>query len=302
MRTQHFLCCFCTLSLLIGGCASSHLLTVEDMLCRPGQKARLVGKLELRGVAVFNKGLDDRKLQFYVKDQFVGADGTNDEGYASVRYRSPDVGIDPLKVSYRGRDGVRLDTTASVFTWRKEDSILIVDIDDTICRTYKWSLLSSGEDPSPPMAGAVEVLRELSKEFRIVYLTARPREIVPKTRRWLERNGFPTGPVLTWDVDKYPWSQGDYKKERIDQIQDDFDNVRIGIGNTDKDHQAYRKRKMFTILLDPGQRARYIKRGVKVPDWQAVKELFRRNPQLHDQIRSDKFDVTLPGFDRDSRD
>ena len=54
------------LAVCLAGCGSPYLLTVEDRVCRIGEKTRLVGKLQYRGVGMFNKGVDDRDLTFYI--------------------------------------------------------------------------------------------------------------------------------------------------------------------------------------------------------------------------------------------
>jgi len=276
------------------GCQSQYHLTVEDRVCRRGNKIRLIGKLEYRGVAVWHKGLDDRTLTFRVDGRTIGSDDTNSEGYAREKHRFKTVGQHRLTVTYEDKGRPVVETSAAVFVWDEDDVILIVDIDGTVAKTRMLDLVSPFGDHSPAMAGAAEVLGRLAQRFRIVYLTARPRELIAKTRRWLGRRGFPKGPVLTWDVDKDPWSRVDYKKEQIDELQDEFDHVTIGIGNTEKDHRAYRKRNLFSIILARGKRARVIERGVRLPDWFAIDKLFNQNPKLYDPKLSSKTKVKLP--------
>jgi len=277
------------------GCASSYLLSVEDALCRSGDKTRLAGKLEFKGVAVFNKGLDDRRLNFYLDDEWIGHDDTNGEGYASIKYPFTEPGTRRLRVSYPLNKSETIETSADVYIWDRGRPILIVDIDGTLCQTNNWSLMMGQEDPSPPLPGAAETLRELSEQFGVVYLTARPRDLIPKTRRWLHRHEFPPGPLLTWDVDKYPWDQANFKKKRIDKIQNDFNGARVGIGNTKTDRQAYHKRKMFSILLDPNHPPAEIDAGARVPDWRTVGLIFQANPELATPNASHKINIRLPG-------
>jgi len=46
-----------------------------------------------------------------------------------------------------------------------------------------------------PVGGSVEVLRELAKEYTIVYLGFRPAASLPQTEEWLAQAGFPEGLV-----------------------------------------------------------------------------------------------------------
>ena len=186
-----------------------------------------------------------------------------------------------MKAIFSDNRGRYAEANSRVYVWGKNDPILIVDIDGTICRTNNLALvLKSDDNISTPMSGAAEALTELSKQFHIVYLTFRPREYIYKTRQWLKSCKFPNGPLLTWDLDKQPWSVYDYKKKQIDNIQDDFKNVRIGIGNTEKDYQAYKKRKLFSIIITPGQPATRIDHGIKVPDWQQAKDEIKNHASL----------------------
>jgi hypothetical protein len=290
--TAGFLCLALAVS---AGCRSPYLLTVEDCVGRVGEEVRLIGKLEYRGLAVFNKGLDDRNLSFFLDGRRVDTDDTNHEGYAKAEYEFHRPGAHRLVVAYDADGERKAETAATVFVWQRHDPILIVDVDGTLARTRKRYLLSfSSPDRSPAMEAAPDVLLALAERFQIVYLSARPREMIPKTHHWLQRNGFPIGPVWTWDVDRDPWSREDYKEDRIDDLQDDFDCVTIGIGDQESDHEAYRKRKLFTILLDSDEPPQHIRRGVMLPDWSAVRDLFARNPKLYDADLSYKCEVELP--------
>ncbi|MHC4234753.1 MAG: LNS2 domain-containing protein [Planctomycetota bacterium] len=279
---------------VLSGCASPYLLTAEDVVRPVDEKARLVGKLEYRGVAVFHEGIEDRELRFFIDGRSAGRDDTNDEGYARLKHRFESPGHHKLEVRYTDRRGHTQTATAAVFVWDQATPILVVDIDQTLSRTKKRYLLGDGADRSQPLPGAATVLNELARRFRVVYLTARPRELAVKTRRWLADQGFPPGPVLTWDVDEYEWSATEYKKDRLDELTDDFDHITIGIGNAESDHVAYRKRKLLTILIDPHGAPTAIAGGVRLPDWSAVRRLFTANPHLYDADLSYKTSLSLP--------
>jgi hypothetical protein len=298
LRRQHsgaWLACLAgVFAALAGGC-QSYLLTVEDRVCRVGEKARMVGKIEYHGVFIFNKGLDDRKLFFYIDDKLVGTDESNGEGYAGVKYRCDSPGNHRLFVAYDNDATRRAEASAELFVWPDDDRpIIVVDIDDTLAKSSPLRLVFKSRDRSPPMEDAADVLGELSRHFHIVYLTARPRELFVKTRQWLNQHGFPAGPVLTWDEDKDPWSRTDYKKARIDQLQDEFKHVTIAVGNSSKDHEAYLKRKLFSIIIKPEKVPGPIQHGVRLSGWAEIRELFERNPQLYEKDFSYKTYVKLP--------
>jgi len=284
----------CAVVLNAGACQSPYSLTVEDHICRAGDDVMLIGKLEHRGVYIFNRGTDDKRLRFFLDGRPIGDDETNDEGYARLNCDFDAPGVHRLAVAY-DRDGVRAaEAAATVFVLRKHAPILVVDVDYTVADTRVRDLLSLlGTEESEPMRDSPGVLGELARSFHVVYLTARPRELIPKTREWLQRHGFPPGPLLTWDVDRHSWSPADYKRERLDDLQDHFEAVNIGIGDRSHDREAYWKRKLFTVMLERDSPKR-VNDVVYLPDWSAIRELFARNPQLFSpKLRRDE-PVSLP--------
>lgn len=47
-----------------------------------------------------------------------------------------------------------------------------------------------------PFKGAAAVLNQLAKIYKIVYITARPKEAELITLKWIEKNGFPMGKIF----------------------------------------------------------------------------------------------------------
>ena len=80
---------------------------------------------------------------------------------------------------------------------------VLVFIDGTICdRSTQLHLIDTpdfyGREAflgDLPVPGSVDCLRELAREYQIVYIGARPESAIPHTREWLDRMSFPTGPI-----------------------------------------------------------------------------------------------------------
>jgi hypothetical protein len=85
-----------------------------------------------------------------------------------------------------------------VVAWRSDAVIVACDINSTISQTSLGALFFDqvGES-STPIPDSPEVLTEIDRGFQLLYLTARPRSTLDKTRRWLEENGYPRQPVVT---------------------------------------------------------------------------------------------------------
>lgn len=285
--------CGALLPIACGACNPYHL-TVEDVLTPIGQEVDLVGKLELRGIVVLNRGLDDRELFFTLAGQEVGTDETNDEGYAHVEVRPEQPGRHLLEVRYHPELDWRATADAWVYVWQENRPIIVVDIDHTVADPSQLSLLR-GEDHSKPLPHAADVVSELARSANVVYLTARPREFAPQTRAWLDRHGFPHGPLFTWDADRYEFSSRSYKAKRLDALKDDFEYVGVGIGNVEGDYEAYSKRDLFTILLDPEEPVGLFEGGVRLADWHSIRHFFELNPQLRGRGVSNETPVDWPG-------
>jgi predicted O-methyltransferase YrrM len=80
---------------------------------------------------------------------------------------------------------------------------VLVTIDGTICDTrHRMALRGTAAFHAPegilkdlPVPGSVEGLRELAKQYTIIYLGFRPAAALPQTEEWLRRAGFPDGLV-----------------------------------------------------------------------------------------------------------
>lgn len=254
---------FSLVLLILNGCASNYKLTVEDTLARPGERTRLAGRLLVMESTVLNQKPSKQELGFYIDNLFVGINETNRDGYATVAYYPKKIGTFHVKAIYNAKT-YQAQARGRLFVWNRNDPILVVDVDSTAQSKKHATVPFVDQDASTPAPGASETLRELSRQFRIVYLTNHPRETIPSTRTWLEQNDFPAGPVLVWEIEK---------------LQTDFAAIRVGIGTTDQDFQQYREHKIFSILLDPDRSPAPIDGGIRVSDWPAVLKSLRNVPR-----------------------
>src|SRR6185295_16578473 len=86
---------------------------------------------------------------------------------------------------------------ARVFELHRNRVMIALDIDKTIAQTeYKQLILKPEDEDSDPVKGSRPALQHLSKYYGIIYVTARPRFLLEKTRQWLAEKEFPEGPVV----------------------------------------------------------------------------------------------------------
>ncbi len=112
----------------------------------------------------------------------------------------------------------------------------VVDIDGTITSRNR------------PLPGAREILQWLDGcGVKMFYLSSRPIERLPGTRRWLEHQGFPRGKIIH---KPYPQeNRVDYKSREIGKIQEHY-RIVFGIGDKDSDLAAYRRQGIIALSTD----------------------------------------------------
>lgn len=89
-----------------------------------------------------------------------------------------------------------------VFIYPKETEFIVTDIDETMTRLDSEMIDQISDPYYVPIANqdAVEMMQQYkSKNYVIIYLTARPFGLRLLTREWLEYIGLPFGPVITAD-------------------------------------------------------------------------------------------------------
>ncbi|MFA6134847.1 MAG: hypothetical protein WC869_12595 [Phycisphaerae bacterium] len=126
--------------------------------------------------------------------------------------------------------------------------IVIIDLDHTIVAGGAWDAMK--DYPPPAMPGAREVTRRITKDYVIVYLTYRPDVLTDKSRRWLDCQGFPSGPLVASTMHALLENDSEeFKSQALANIRKDFPNLRIGIGDRASDAQAYVDSGMVAYLI-----------------------------------------------------
>ncbi len=171
--------------------------------------------------------------------------------------------------------------TGRIFYWRTGRPILAVDIDHTIAQTDIKQLMTRGQvDRSAPLPGAPEVLGELASDYYILYLTSRPRFLIDKTREWLDCRGFPAGPVVVPMRKRdlvYPFG---YKHRTLDLLRQQWPDLRIGIGDSYSDLEAYAASRMLPMILYKGRQQEQSWGAIGVRDWVSVRRFFQANHEV----------------------
>jgi hypothetical protein len=258
------------------------VLSVDDAVMADGGHAQLVAYVGREHFLGMRSDIERVPVAFFIQDRKVGENKAGEDGRAAVN-------IDGIKdettvFTARARAyGRTLQTTGRIFHWDKGRVILVVDIDHTISQTDFGNLLKDQVQVSRPVPGARETLAELAKEYHILYLTARPRFLIEKTREWLTRYDFPPGPVAAaprvWDAMR----QLKYKQKALHRWREQWPNLLIGIGNRTSDIEAYASSRMLPVIVFQNGEEKHYSDAVVLQDWQFLRRFFSAN---HDVLTS----------------
>jgi len=261
------------------GCGRPALM-VGDAVVRPDGTAVLTAYLMRMSVAGIHGPVPDESIRFYLDDQPVGEAVTGKRGLASVVCAVREAGMRRITAQASlGDEGVA--GRGELFRWKPDRTVVIVDIDGTICRTDYEDVVFDGEDDeSKPVPMSRRVLMALAEDCNIGYLTVRPQFLLDKTRQWLAAKGYPRGPVFVAPSARKVLERRRYKTEALRRLRHDWPNVLIGIGNTDSDAYAYGANEMLTVIVGREPDDDFGRHAFVFGDWEAAGGFWAANRAL----------------------
>lgn len=179
-------------------------------------------------------------VTFYVNDENIGVTLSGGDGYAFIKYRSSSPGVKEVKVE-AGED---TDTGALLIVGKK-DKVLVIDVDNTLIE----SIFSQ-----KPAKGSRKVLGQLSKKYRIIYLTGIMG--MRRSREWIEENELPVSTVLAWE-----------DKHTISDLLERGVNIYAVIASPDVISELSEVERRYSFKATD--------EGVEVDDWEKLLEILK---------------------------
>lgn len=253
-------------------------LTAFDQLAAPGETVVVRAKIEHQGVLGINPDMRGYPLRISVGTLLEQEVKTGRDGMAQLEVRVPtDTAAKvPIKVSFAGSGHHRpAEAMSRLFVWPADSRVLITDVDLTISGLAELRVPFTANDKIPCLPGAVEALTELSKTYRIIYLSARDDALCNKTCGWLCQMNFPEGPFFCRDL-TLTSRQESFKRETIAALKRRFPGVAIGVGDKPTDAGAYLSNGLQTFIINPKDRGKLAKEAMVVESWQEVRERLKR--------------------------
>ncbi len=174
-------------------------------------------------------------------------------------------------------DGRTIYASADYYRWQPDRNIIAVDIDNTICFSEVRKILRMKRPTLRPIKDSKETLQDLAKDFEILYVTARPRRILERSRKWLDDHGYPPGPIVTSPGVFDNLHVVEMKRSNIMSLKKIWPRLLIGIGNKASDAKAYADCGMLAIIVRPEIEEEHGDYAIFMPTWYTVDQFFKLN-------------------------
>lgn len=249
------------------------LLQGRDILTLPNQPVRLEGWLSTDGDSVLGWSIEEEEIYFYLGNDRLGIERTDVQGIAGLRRFAPESGDYLIRLVYPGSERYR-ETEGSLRLFVRSPSarFLVTEIDAVLARSESAFMLRGAGEALRSVTWASSVLRQLTaqSEYTILYLTSRDRSIEGMTRDWLERRGFPPGPLFCWNMFESPLSPRDYKAKVLRSIQSQWTDLTWAVAGCLSDVEVYRGLGLQPIWYAPSRPENLPPDVPWESDWRAI--------------------------------
>lgn len=269
------------------GAEHGALFYAYDTLAYPGRPIELF--VRLRNAETLVEGVKGATIGFYQGERQLLTAVTDADGYAVASFTPPEAGNHELTARIlevpAGLERMLEVEPAPllVAAYDQQAPIVVVDLDYTVVGSSFYRVLLG---MASPMAGSREVLEDIAKDYRVVYLTQRPDLLTGRSKTWLRTFRYPPGPVLVATLED-AFDSGAYKAQRLAELRQAYPNVVAGIGDKVSDAQAYADAGVDAYLIphydpDDPRAMRQLSRELErlsdavqvVADWQQLRQAF----------------------------
>lgn len=238
--------CGCGTQSVLFDTDSEYLFIGFDAISLPGERVQLQARLQAGDLLQPQQGY---VVRFYRDGKVFKIAETDKHGMATVSFTPTEAGIYRFTADMSPNGFPDKPPAAQgllVACRNAEEPSLVVDLDKTLVASGFETVLIG--DPEP-MAGSAGVMQRLAETHSIIYLTHRPDYFGPKSKAWLQKNGYPAGPVLLSNIGGFFSGSGTFKTSAIKELRRRFTNIEIGIGDKISDAQSYHDNYMQSFLI-----------------------------------------------------
>lgn len=259
----------------LGGCGKP-ILSVSDTVQIGDNRTLLMGYAErsdLRGRWSAAPGV---RITYLVDGKVVGSAVSDAHGFAGLRVPVPTDARGFVAQAEMG--GQKLDAQGVIFHWSADRTIVVFDIDGTISWTdYPRLYVGKSNEGTVPIEHASQTLKQLSSRYNIVYLSARPRELLALTKQWLKEYDFPAGPLIAASSVDQGLHAEMFKTRTLREAREHAPQVLIGVGNLESDAEAYGANHMLALIRHKTDDKEFRAHAIIFPDWTGIAQFFEAN-------------------------
>lgn len=268
------------------GLLATTKINMEDCIILPGRPTVFQCSVALKVTLAWGEDRRGETVEFYYDGRRVGRAITDNDGTATLVANVTPGKAKTFKARLVRRGARDVWAEGRVFYFDPNKTIIAVDMDETVSRTnYSDLFIADLDRHSAPIDGAAAALTRLSKDYHIIYTSARPRFLNDKTREWLADHGFPAGPVANALKFEACLAQAKYKSGICRALRSRLPNVLIGIGDKRADEQAYGENNMLAIILEESKGKTYADHCVVFDSWRDIERFFEtQKPRLSNPV------------------
>jgi len=246
-----------------------------DVVSKAGEKIFIKCKLETSDILGFSKS--GEKINFFLDGTCIGSNVTNSQGYAQIEYQFENFSVNQITMKL-DRKSLFLANTGKIIAgvFDNNKPILICDIDHTVCDTKLVLFFFRKDTAVPTVKGSVESLIRIAKNYNIIYVTHRDEAIMHRTKKWLEANCYPQGPVFFWEFGHLPFSNEKYKMMIVKSLKERFPNIAAGIGDKRGDIMAYVTNNVSGILFSKSKKNNLPEDVYQASEWTEIENYLLR--------------------------
>ena len=231
------------------GSESSVIFYAFDVLSEPNKPVEIAAKLQTVRFA----DIQDVTVGFYRASEQIGEAQTDLNGTATITWLGPSQGdysfsARIIEVPDDQDSRLRDVPAVPVFVAVRDANtpFVVIDLDHTVVDSSFFRVLLGG---GTPMADSVKIVRKIADKYSLIYLTHRPDLMTHRSKSWLQKHGYPAGPLLVSTLKQSIGASGRFKSGRIAELKKTFKHIDIGIGDKLSDAQAYVDNGMTAYLI-----------------------------------------------------
>ena len=193
--------------------------------------------------------------------------------------------IEEYKIEVITKNKRKLVLPYTVLNLNKEEPYIVCDIDFTLSATNVFLYMTRNIVHIKTIINSVEVLNDLSKKFKIIYLTGRLEKYTKLSKIWIEKNNYPKGPLLARPK-TYSLNLEIFKTNVLKQITIISKNS-VGIGDLESDIMAYKNNGIIPIKIkhpllfySKKESYKYLDSYYLVNSWYGIEKIFKEKNLL----------------------